>query len=233
MPLPAGVYDLAVPYERDGATVELHPVAVETESGLVLVDVGLPGAVPAVEDALAFHDHVIEDVTAVLLTHHDGDHAGAISGLLDATDALVFAHRDEAPFVDGRQHPVKTPVDAERYPPGRVDVELTGGAVLNTDAGPMHVVETPGHSPGHVSMHLVDHDLLLAGDALVADTGDGRLHGPKPEYTPNLDRAHDSLDRLASLEVEQTLCYHGGLVEAGTDRIRELADDTGRDRETQ
>lgn len=229
MTLPTGVFDLAVPYDRDGEVLELHPVAVETATGVVLVDVGLPGAVGAIEDALAVNDHALSDVTAVCLTHHDADHAGALAELLAETDALVFAHRDEAAYVDGREHPVKTPVDAERYPPARVDVELTGGAAFNTVAGSLHVVETPGHSPGHVSLHLVDHDLLIAGDALVADQGDGRLHGPKPKYTPDLDRAFESLERLAALDVTRALCYHGGLVDEGSDRIREIRATHGGD----
>ncbi|WP_323677204.1 MBL fold metallo-hydrolase [Halorubellus sp. PRR65] len=223
MTLPNGVHDLAVPYERDGHELALHPVAVETARGLVLVDVGLPGSVPKIREALDAAGFALAEVSTVVLTHHDGDHAGALAALDAEADAFVAAHADESPYVDGREFPVKADPDGDRYPPAAVDLELVGGETLNTTVGPMRVVNTPGHSPGHVSLYLPDHRLLFAGDALVADHGDDRLHGPKPQYTPDRERAHESVGTLADLDVARTLCYHGGLVDDGTDRIAELA----------
>jgi glyoxylase-like metal-dependent hydrolase (beta-lactamase superfamily II) len=219
---PAGVHDLAV---TDGPDREFHPVAIETAHGLVLVDVGLPGSVPALRDAHDEHGFALEDVETVILTHHDADHAGGLDELLEEIDALVAAHETEAPYVDGREFPVKADPANGRYPPARVDLELTGGETFTTHAGPMWVVETPGHSPGHVSLYLPESRLLLAGDALVADQGDDRLHGPKPQYTPDRERAGDSIGALAELDVDRTLCYHGGLVDDGTVRTADLAAD--------
>lgn len=224
MTLPSGVHDLAVTYERDGRELALHPVAVETHRGLVLVDVGLPDAVPRLRVALDAAGFALADVATVLLTHHDGDHAGALAALREEVDVAVLAHADEAPYVDGRAFPAKSDPDDGRYPESVVDVELVGDETLHTTAGPMRVVNTPGHSPGHVSIHLPAHDLLVAGDALVADAGDDRLHGPKPQYTPDMERARDSLRALAELDVDRTLCYHGGVVDDGTGRITELAE---------
>ncbi|NHN40829.1 MBL fold metallo-hydrolase [Halorubellus sp. JP-L1] len=221
MALPAGVHDLAVRY--DDRDLDLHPVAVETDHGLVLVDVGLPGAVPRLREALDAHGFALSDVETVFLTHHDGDHAAALDDLEAETDAFVVTHQDEASYVDGREHPVKTDPDDDRYPPVSVDLELVGDETFDTAAGPMRVVETPGHSPGHCSLYLPEAGLLLAGDALVADHGDGRLHGPKPQFTPDRERARESVASLADLDVDQTLCYHGGLVDDGTDRIAAIA----------
>jgi glyoxylase-like metal-dependent hydrolase (beta-lactamase superfamily II) len=210
-------------YEREGRELALHPVALETHRGLVLVDVGLPGAVPALRVALDEAGFALADVATVLLTHHDGDHAGALAALREEVDVAVLAHEKEAPYVDGRAFPVKANPDDGRYTETPVDVELVGEERLHTTAGPVRVVNTPGHSPGHVSLYLPDHALLLAGDALVADAGDDRLHGPKPQYTPDMERARESVGRLADLDVDQTLCYHGGVVDDGTDRITEIA----------
>jgi hypothetical protein len=38
----------------------------------------------------------------------------------------------------------------------------------------------------------------------------------------NMDEALTSVERLAGLDVARTLCYHGGFVEAGSDRIAEI-----------
>lgn len=68
-----------------------------------------------------------------------------------------------------------------------------------------------------------DTGLLLAGDALVAD-GDTALAGPKPEFTPDMDRALESVADLATLEIDGVVCYHGGYVEEGTARIAAIAE---------
>jgi glyoxylase-like metal-dependent hydrolase (beta-lactamase superfamily II) len=217
MELPPGVHDLALTFDYGETAMTIHPAAVETHRGLVLIDVGLPGAVEKIEAALSETDH--DDVWAVLLTHHDGDHAAGLREVLERVDATVLAHREEAPFVRGGRDPLKG--DGDRYPPAPVDVELVGGVTLPTDAGPMTVVETPGHAPGHVSLHFPDEGLLLAGDALVAD-GEEPLSGPKPEFTPDTETAIASVGRLAELAFDRVLCYHGGAAAVGADRVREI-----------
>ncbi|MFC4438730.1 MULTISPECIES: MBL fold metallo-hydrolase [Natrialbaceae] len=215
----AHVHALPLSLEYGGQSLTITPAVVETDRGLVLVDVGPEGAVGGLETHLESLGFSLEDVRLIVLTHHDGDHAGGLSELLTAVDATVATHRDEAPYVAGERDPIKG--DDDRYPPVPIDLELVDGVRIPTLAGPMEVVETPGHSPGHISLQFSENRLLLAGDALVAD-GNESLSGPKPEFTPDMDRATESVGRLAELDVEQTLCYHGGYVEEGADRIAEI-----------
>ena len=196
-----------------------HPSAVETATGLVLVDVGFPGQSEQVEANLDSAGFDWSDVRAVLLTHQDGDHAGGLAEVLDHADATVYAHEACAPYVDGREHPLKSD-DDDRYPPARVDVELVDGVRFNTLAGPMDVVFTPGHAPGHISLHLPEAGVLLAGDALTAD-GDG-LQGPNERYTPEMAQALDSAERLSARSFDRVLCHHGGPVTAGPERVASL-----------
>lgn len=219
MRLPDGVYAFTQTIERQGTETAIHPAAVETPSGLVLLDVGYPGLTNQVADNLADAGHDWNDVSAVLLTHQDGDHAGGLAAVLDRTDAIVYAHGACAPYVDGRKHPIKSP-EGDRYPPVAVDVEVADGVRFRTEAGPMDLIHTPGHAPGHLSLLFPDAGLLVAADALTADE-DG-LAGPSEEYTPEMDRALDSAMHLADHDIERVLCYHGGLVEADADAIRTL-----------
>lgn len=219
MELTTGVHALTETVEQGGREVTIHPAAVETPTGVVLIDTGYPGAVDQLETELADAGLGLADVRAVLVTHQDGDHAGALREIVDRTDAVVYAHANCTPYVDGRKHPIKSP-EGERYPPVSVDVELVDGVSFRTVAGPMDVVFTPGHAPGHVSLHFPDADLLLAADALTADA-DG-LAGPTERFTPEMDRALDSAARLADRGITRILCYHGGLVAADGDRIREV-----------
>jgi glyoxylase-like metal-dependent hydrolase (beta-lactamase superfamily II) len=219
MELATGVHALTETVERRGREVTVHPAAVETPTGVVLVDVGYAGATDQLADDLADAGLGFEDVRAVLVTHQDGDHVGALREVVDRTGAVVYTHANCTPYVDGRKHPIKAP-EGERYEPVDVDVEIVDGVSFRTDAGPMDVMFTPGHTPGHVSLHFPDADLLLAADALTADE-DG-LAGPSEEFTPEMDRALDSAARLADRGIDRILCYHGGLVRADGERIREV-----------
>lgn len=217
-----GIYVLPIAVEHGGREFTINPAAVETDRGLVLIDVGPADAVDGIRTHLRELGFGLEDIWLVLATHHDADHVGGLHALLERVDPIVAAHREEAPFLTGDRNPIEG--DGDRYPPVGVDLELADRVRIPTIAGPMAVVETPGHAPGHVSLLFPDHDLLLAGDALVAD--DGRLSGPKSEFTPDLERAAESVGRLADFDVEHVLCYHGGYVEEGSDRIEEIYERT-------
>jgi glyoxylase-like metal-dependent hydrolase (beta-lactamase superfamily II) len=219
MALPVGVHDLAQTVDQGERTVTIHPAAVETPTGAVLVDAGYPGELDQLEDGLAEAGLSLSDVRAALITHQDGDHAGALAELVERTGAVVYAHGKCAPYVDGRKHPVKSP-EGQRYEPADVDIEVVDGVRFRTAAGPMEVLFTPGHAPGHLSLYFPEQRVLLAADALTAD--ESGLQGPSTEFTLEMDRALDSAAQLAERDIEGILCYHGGHVAAGSDRVREV-----------
>ncbi|AEH38682.1 MBL fold metallo-hydrolase [Halopiger xanaduensis] len=220
-----GLHALPITVEYGGREVTFNPAVVETERGLVLIDVGPEDGIRYLETHIDSLGYDLEDVWLALITHHDADHAGGLDDLLARTDATVATHRDEAPYVSGEREPIKGDSDGDRYPPVPVDLELVEGVRIPTLAGPMDVLETPGHTPGHISLHFPESDLLLAADALVVD--DGALAGPRPEFTPDMDRAIESVEKLADLEAEHTVCYHGGYMNEGADRMREIYEAEG------
>ncbi|WP_432508797.1 MBL fold metallo-hydrolase [Halorubrum ezzemoulense] len=139
-----------------------------------------------------------------------------MAAVVDRTGAAVFAHEAEAPYLEGDEELVKS---SEERPtaiePATVDVRLTGGETFATAAGPTEVVPIPGHSPGHVSAYFPGAELLVSAD--------GELAGVSPEMTPDLDTALESVAVLADRDVAETVCFHGGHVEAGTERLEEIA----------
>lgn len=223
MRLSDAVHVLPLTVESGGREVTVHPVAVETERGPLLVDAGPAAAVDQLADRLAEAGLALADVTTVLVTHQDWDHAGGLAALQEAADAHVLAHELEAPAVDGRETP--RGAGGDRYPPARVDVAFDGELMLATDAGPARVLHTPGHTPGHVSVYLPAERLLLAVDALTAD--ESGLQGPNEGFTEDVPTALDSAGRLSTLDVTRTVCYHGGVVDAGSDRIAAIAEARG------
>ena len=221
MELASGVYALTESIEQGDRSVSIQPVAVETDRGVLLVDVGFESQFEALRDELEAAGLSLSDVWGVVLTHQDGDHVGALEQVVDATDAVVFAHRDETPFIDGRQDPIKS--EGDRYPPVPVDVELDDAERFTTHAGPMEVVYTPGHSPGHLSLYFPEEKLLVAADALTAPAGE--LAGPNEQYTLDMEEAAESVGKLSEHDIERTHCYHGGLVEQGTGAIAKIWND--------
>jgi glyoxylase-like metal-dependent hydrolase (beta-lactamase superfamily II) len=215
--LTEGVFAFPIETEFGGEEVVIHPSGIETDSGLILLDVGFPGEADALAAQLAEAGFGFEDVELIVITHQDSDHAGALSEVTDRSGALVAAHADDVPYIDGERDPIKG--GSDRYPSASVDIELVDGVTFQTTAGPLRVVATPGHTPGHISQYLPDETLLLAADALVADE---QLTGPNEQFTPDMERASESVGRLAELDIERTLVYHGGFVEEGTDRIKEI-----------
>ncbi|PSP50665.1 MBL fold metallo-hydrolase [Halobacteriales archaeon QH_1_68_42] len=193
-----GVYAFPLTLEIDHPEAEtdevtFHPSAVETDRGLLLIDAGYPGSIEGFEENLAEQGFEWADVWGVALTHQDADHAGGLADIVERADPVVFAHRECAPYVDGREHPIKIDDDAERFPAADVDVELVEGARFDTLAGPIDVYHTPGHAPGHVSYHLPEERLLISGDALLAVERTLSQHGGIAEHDP---------DRIAEIHTE-------------------------------
>lgn len=225
--LPDTVHDLAVTGRQGDRELTIHPVAVDTPTGLLLVDTALPDQTDEIADALAAVSRGFDDVTGVFVTHQDGDHAGCLGDIRDRVTAArgveptVYAHVADAPYVDGRAKPIKS--DGERYPPAAVDVEVVDGVVFRTEAGPMRVIETPGHTPGHVSLYLPDEHLLLAADAFTTD-GD-ELAGPSEAFTPEMETAAESAATLSEATFDTVHCFHGGSVAATEDDAARVANE--------
>lgn len=217
MRLAPSVYAFPVTVQRDGRDVTFHPAGVETDDGLVLVDTALPGHLDDLEAALDDEEFRLRDVEFVVVTHEDGDHAGCLAALAEETDATVLVARGDAPVVEGDREPRG---GGGGYPPTDVDVRVTDATEVRTDAGPLRVVDTPGHTDGHASLYLPDSGLLLAADALRVE-GD-ELAGPSPQFTESMDTAVDSVGRLAELRVDGVLAFHGGYADATSDDIRDL-----------
>lgn len=215
-----GVHVLSLSIDRDGREMQFHPSAVETDRGVVLVDAGLPGMRDALAAQLDAVGLSLSAVSTVLLTHRHADHVGGAAAVAAETGALIAAPVEETPAIDGTS-PADPPPGFPAPDPIPVDLQVVGGVTFRTAAGPMRVVETPGHTSGHVSVYLPDAGpgagVVLAADAMTAEDA---LAGPNPQFTADPATAADSVARLAELDYDRVVCYHGGPVDATPADVR-------------
>lgn len=130
--------------------------------------------IPAIEAAGGRLDWII-------LTHHHGDHVGGVGELVARYGAKV----------------VGAQADAHRLPP--LDAEVTEGDVFHLGESRARVIDTPGHTRGHIAFYFLDGQVLLCGDTLFA-LGCGRLlEGTAAEMFL-------SLTKLAALPGETLVC---------------------------
>ncbi|HYF24480.1 MAG TPA: N-acyl homoserine lactonase family protein [Baekduia sp.] len=128
-------------------------------------------------------------VSRVVLTHLDWDHVGGIEAF---PSAEVLVHRPELAAATsrtwrGRYRPDRWPAGFAPTPYD-LDGEPLGPFPCSrrlTEAGDVHLVGLPGHSAGHVGVHLRTDDatLLFCGDRVLRadwfaeDLAAGRLMG--------------------------------------------------------
>jgi glyoxylase-like metal-dependent hydrolase (beta-lactamase superfamily II) len=92
-----------------------------------------------------------------------------------------------------------------------VDVELREGDTLNEVLPGLTVLDTPGHSPGHVSFWWPERRLLIAGDALFPRFTPGKhdVRLPFAGLTADMDEAKRSVKKLAGLDIDVLCLGHG------------------------
>lgn len=220
----------------------VHPVIIWDDKHSVLLDTGYPGQLEQLQTAVDAAG--APPVTHILLTHQDIDHIGNLPELAQSLAIEVSAHPLEKPYIQGDQRLLRFTDEAiasidlmpdtvpESFrnglkrlmlhpPKATVHREITGGEKLPLCGG-ITVIDTPGHTPGHISLYHGPSRTLIAGDALTVK--DGQLHGADPATTLDPVTAQASIAKLLAFEIEAIVCYHGGRFSHRVkERLEELA----------
>jgi hydroxyacylglutathione hydrolase len=138
---------------------------------------------PDADEVLAALHHKGWTLTDILVTHHHLDHTAGIEALKKKTGCTVVGPAREAGAIPG------------------LDVEVKEGDAVEVGGARGRVIDTPGHTRGHVSYYFPDDGLVFVGDTLFS-VGCGKL------LEGDAQTMWQSLSKLAALP-PQTKLYCG------------------------
>jgi glyoxylase-like metal-dependent hydrolase (beta-lactamase superfamily II) len=199
-----------------------NPYLLIDVDGLTLIDTGIPGSSKKILRYIADLGYKPVDLKRILITHADMDHVGGLAPLQKVSGARVYAHAIEAEaMAAGRpSRPLKSRKTLRRVlfaltgrffrtRPFQVDARLVDGQVLPVLGG-LRVVDTPGHTPGHISFYAPSAGILFVGDSLVSQpTG---LRGSSGDNNWDLEKANEAVRKQAALGAHIVCPGHGAVV---------------------
>lgn len=220
---------LPLPFELSSVNVYLIPL----DEAWMLVDCGLgtQESFDVLQGQLQSIGVEWSSIREILLTHTHPDHVGQAKRLLELTGARLSLQRDELDqllkiarthskpgWLDdvlvwaGVPQPLIERIEVAfmrmkpNFPELTPDRILEGGEVLQTAIGPLELILTPGHSPGHLALYSEPHRTLFSGDHVL------QTITPNIGWLPERDALgefFDSMERVVPLDLVQLLPGHG------------------------
>lgn len=224
------IIQLTLPMSSGFSETFIHPIVLQDAENLILVDCGYVGCLGMLEAELKRHGITFDQLTGLVLTHHDHDHMGTAAALKRANPRmLVYASSKEAVYISAKEKPLRLvqaeklqetlPIEQQafgemfcsmlrRIEPVEVDVLLSEAQLLPWCGG-TQVLLTAGHTPGHISLFVPSACAVIVGDAFALEDNLPVL--ANPQFTLDMQLANQSIQKLLSLKARTYYCYHGGI----------------------
>ena len=180
-----------------------------------VVDAGLSNSADRIGEVLDATGPGWDGLRYVVVTHAHWDHFGSLVQIAKrAPEAVVYA---------GKLDIFSITEDLARLTGWPRAQRLLRPAGDGDEVFGLQVVDTPGHTLGHIAVFDPDSGVLVAGDALT-NTVDEVLAGAHPDATEDKAAAADSVRKLAALRPQVILVGHGPPVEReAAAQLRRLA----------
>jgi glyoxylase-like metal-dependent hydrolase (beta-lactamase superfamily II) len=226
--LAPGVYGLGV-----SKGFQSHAFLVDDGGELTLIDTLFDANAGVIVKQINAIGRSLTDLKHIVLTHAHRSHLGGLAALKRLSGARVYSHAWEADIIAGEraaqqvswrpQDPLITyhfqignNLNISKHKPCPVDQTVAGGDAI----GPLTVIHTPGHTPGHLAFWMPALRILFCGDAVVTSP---KFMAGWPAFVLNKRQHAASLRTLAGYEAEILAFGHGEpLMANGAVRLREL-----------
>lgn len=215
-------------YNFNSQEVVLHPSLIKSGEEIWLVDCGYEGSLYMIQEEFSKRGIKMADLTGVIISHDDIDHLGGLKELKDTLPHIkVYASQIESPYISGTLKSLRLQQAEDLFPSlpeehkawalafqeqlrtiQRVAVDQTLAFDEKFSKG-IQIINTPGHTPGHISIYLPDLKTLIASDALVKEND--QLGIANPQFCLDLREAENSVKKISSLDIDVLVCYHGGI----------------------
>ena len=206
-----------------------NPYLLIDTDGLTLIDAGLPGSHKKILQYMSGLGYSPQDLKRILITHADFDHVGGLAALKKTTGARLYASPVEArAMAEGHASRPLQPrrritrllfdLMASFLRPSTVQVDefLSDGQTFPVLGG-LRVVETPGHTPGHVSFFAPSAAILFCGDSLVSE--ESGLRGSRGANNWDQAKSDESVRKQAALGATIVCSGHGPVVVDAADKF--------------
>ena len=209
---------------------KIYPTVIKTNDDLILVDAGYPNMIDLIENEMEKENLNLKDLTEIWITHHDHDHVGSLASIKNKYPKVVVkSSLEEKEYIQKEKTSLRLeqailqqsflPEEEKAYgiefqdylrtiEPCKVDETLEDRDTLLDRQ--IIVVETSGHTKGHISFYIPKTKTLIAGDLLVLEND--KLSVPFPKFAFNLEDTKISLEKISKLQIETIICYHGGVI---------------------
>ena len=220
-----GVYSI-----RQNKGGHVHAFLLDDGSGsLTLIDTLFDTDAHRVLDQIENIGRSIPNLKHIVLTHGHRSHLGGLATRKRLSGATVHAHEWEADIIAGERpaqpvtiipmRPLSTywrvyylqfgaALGRGKHPPCPVDNLLEDGDAV----GPVRVLHTPDHTPGHLAFWWEDRRTLFAGDALAAYPV---FEAGWPAFNLNPTRQRASVRWMAEMEPDVLAVGHGEPITGG------------------
>lgn len=203
-PLGDNAYQLMLPWSPANAYL------IRGRRGLILIDPGVTWNLNAIARQLKANGLSPYQVTDILLTHYDVDHALSAHTWAERTGATVWIGAPDAAILRHEAPVPPTPFRRFLSPlpiPLPDNAQLLVGETEILDG--IRAVPTPGHTPGHYAF-------VQGSVGFIGDLGQLGPHGevlPNPEFIDgDLERAAITREQVATLGVRTLAAGHSGPV---------------------
>jgi glyoxylase-like metal-dependent hydrolase (beta-lactamase superfamily II) len=235
--------ELPLPFELEAINLYL----VQLTDGYLLIDCGMdtPESYAALEAGLSGAGVDWRDIRTIVLTHMHPDHVGMSTRIREQTGASILMHQVEAEHLDSLEDESRrlpylhaayrlggVPEDLQAQMDRhfaflrkslhdvRPDRLLRGDESIDSCIGPLRIVPTPGHSPGHICIYAPEARALFSGDHILNEIT------PNISWHPEHDSLGDylcSLEKVAALAIDRVFPSHGEPFSGHREWIRETS----------